>query len=264
MSVLVSDDADPAIARLGRAKMKSVEGRDRQDPQVVIRAILDGVVAGTFVPGQRLIESELAAELKVAPARVGEAVRILLRDGVLEQRMQRGTHIRRLDRADIVEITAATQHTLIASMVYLARKVASGEVAKTKVRGSLAPKRDRIVHSARNQLAHSLLGALRDYHERALELLGNDFMAYMIERVRAEHFHAEYLRAIREGTDLKIVGETYRALTRAVIAGDADLTSEQITRQAAWNLNAISPFEELPGYLTGRRRSKHLRNNKTP
>jgi DNA-binding GntR family transcriptional regulator len=185
-----------------------------------------------------------------------------LRDGVLERRMQRGTHIRRLDRADIIGITAATQHTLMASMVYLARKVASGEAAKTKVRDSLVPKRDQILHSARKQLAHSLLGALRDYHDSVLSLLGNDFMSYMIERVRAEHFHAEYLRAIREGTDLKVVGETYRVLTRAVIAGDANLTSETITRQAAWNLDAIAPLEELPGYLTGIKRGLHLGNNR--
>ncbi len=262
MNVAHLNNADLVTVR--RAKRKTAEGGDRQDPQFVIQAILNGLVTGALVPGQRLIEYELASGLKVAPSCVREAVRILLRDGVLERRMQRGTHIRRLDRADIIGITAATQHTLIASMVYLARKVASGETAKTKVRDSLVPKRDQIVHSARNQLAHSLLGALRDYHDRVLGLLGNDFMTYMIERVRAEHFHAEYLRAIREGTDLKIVGETYRVLTRAVIAGDANLTSETITRQAAWNLDAISPLEELPGYLTGMKRGLHLANIKPP
>ena len=79
---------------------------ERSDSAVdrVIVAIKDGIHIGRFVPGQRLIETELTAEFGVSRGSVREALRRLYAEGVVQWERFRGASVLRMSRHQIVEL----------------------------------------------------------------------------------------------------------------------------------------------------------------
>jgi DNA-binding GntR family transcriptional regulator len=69
---------------------------------LVLTTLLDGIRQGRFVPGQRLIAGEVAAELGVSRAPVREALHVLAGEGVVELMPNQGARIVRLTAADLV------------------------------------------------------------------------------------------------------------------------------------------------------------------
>jgi DNA-binding GntR family transcriptional regulator len=76
----------------------------------LVESIVDGVMAGQYVQGQRLIAADLAEQFGVSRAPVREALHVLAGEGVVELLPNRGARIRRLsilDRLDFLEFTEA-------------------------------------------------------------------------------------------------------------------------------------------------------------
>jgi DNA-binding GntR family transcriptional regulator len=72
----------------------------------VYRQILDRVQRGDLLPGVRVRDTALAAQLGVSRTPVREALLRLARDGVLESSMGRGFRVRPLDPAELRDIGA--------------------------------------------------------------------------------------------------------------------------------------------------------------
>jgi DNA-binding GntR family transcriptional regulator len=72
----------------------------------VYRQILDRVQRGDLLPGVRVRDTTLAAQLGVSRTPVREALLRLAREGVLESSMGRGFRVRPLDPAELREIGA--------------------------------------------------------------------------------------------------------------------------------------------------------------
>src|SRR6185437_13146882 len=73
--------------------MSALEGmvvRRSTTAQQVANGLADRILAGAFTPGDRLRESAIAAELKVARNTVREAVRILELSGLVRYEVNRG------------------------------------------------------------------------------------------------------------------------------------------------------------------------------
>jgi DNA-binding GntR family transcriptional regulator len=66
----------------------------------VVEAILDGIRAGRYVPGQKLIEADLTHDLEVSRGPVREALKRLSAEGVITLTRHRGAYIRALTRAE--------------------------------------------------------------------------------------------------------------------------------------------------------------------
>jgi DNA-binding GntR family transcriptional regulator len=66
--------------------------------------ILDGIERGEFVPGERLVESQLARQLRTSQAPVREAIRDLVSAGFLVREPHRGAIVRLLTDEDLHEI----------------------------------------------------------------------------------------------------------------------------------------------------------------
>jgi DNA-binding GntR family transcriptional regulator len=68
--------------------------------------ILDRIESGEFLPGERLVESQLAAQLGISQAPVREAIRDLVSAGFLEREPHKGAIVRMLSDEDLREIYA--------------------------------------------------------------------------------------------------------------------------------------------------------------
>ena len=93
--------ASPAVADTAD---EDVSSTDR-----VVNHITAGVLAGRYVPGQRLVESDLTRALRVSRGPVREAFRRLDALGILSRTMHRGACVRTLSRAEAVDLMIAIE-----------------------------------------------------------------------------------------------------------------------------------------------------------
>ncbi len=88
----------------GHPTATNAEGTRVSSPDHVADALLDGIRSGRYVPGQRLIEADLTAELGVSRGPVREALKRLAAEGVVRLIPHRGAYIRRLTRREVMDI----------------------------------------------------------------------------------------------------------------------------------------------------------------
>lgn len=74
-------------------------GRDSSDR--VLRTIIEGLLAGRYQPGQRVVARQLAEELEVSIVPVREAIHILAGEGVIDLTARKGARIRGMDRDEV-------------------------------------------------------------------------------------------------------------------------------------------------------------------
>lgn len=72
----------------------------------VYQQIRQAIASGTLMPGQRVIETKLAATLNVSRTPVREAIQRLEAEGVLSHSPRQGLIVRQLDYQEIVELYA--------------------------------------------------------------------------------------------------------------------------------------------------------------
>ena len=70
----------------------------------VVETILQRLLSGLFVPGQRLVEVELASQCGVSRGSVREAFKRLSAQGVITLSPHRGACIRQLTRQEVIDI----------------------------------------------------------------------------------------------------------------------------------------------------------------
>jgi DNA-binding GntR family transcriptional regulator len=96
MSNLIHLNSEPA---------EGINGINRQVlSDQVKQYILDSIESGQLVPGERLVESQLARHLHISQAPVREAIRDLVSSGFLVREPHKGTVVRLLTDDDMREI----------------------------------------------------------------------------------------------------------------------------------------------------------------
>src|SRR5215475_5312154 len=81
--------------------------RPRNLAEQVANAIVDSIAGGVLRSGQRLVETELAAQLQVSRVPLRESLKMLEAQGILESEPHRGTRVAELDEAKIDHICEA-------------------------------------------------------------------------------------------------------------------------------------------------------------
>src|SRR3970282_2757856 len=73
-------------------------------PEQIAARLSDRIVAGTYAPGQRIMEQAVAAEFAVSRGPVREALRLLEKDGLVTILPRRGAQVTNLSIAEVKEI----------------------------------------------------------------------------------------------------------------------------------------------------------------
>ncbi|MEK6593001.1 MAG: GntR family transcriptional regulator [Pseudomonadota bacterium] len=73
-------------------------------PEQIATRLSDRIVAGTYAPGQRIMEQTVAAEFAVSRGPVREALRLLEKDGLVTILPRRGAQVTNLSIAEVKEI----------------------------------------------------------------------------------------------------------------------------------------------------------------
>lgn len=191
----------------------------------VADAIVDAIATGELLPGQRLIETDLAATLEVSRVPVREAVKTLEAQGILRSLPHRGAHVVPLDDARIDSICEAR---LALERLALPAAVAAFGAAPARLRELDAP----IAHMetlTRSRARLELCKADLAFHRAFIQASGNDIVALLWEAL-ARHVLIVFGREIRQ-EPLKVrLAAHHRELRQLFAKGDAAGLAAELER----------------------------------
>lgn len=181
--------------------------------RVVSTAIRQALATGDMVPGQRLVEQELADSLHATRSAVREALQDLAAEGLVELVPRRGARVR------IVSVDEA---------MLIAECRAALEALCARRAAELAPRDDRlglreIGTRMRQAVAEGnldLYSALnRELHGSIAHMSGQVVAAGLLDRLKGQMVRYQFRLALRPGRPAQSLPE-HLAIIEAVVSGD--------------------------------------------
>jgi DNA-binding GntR family transcriptional regulator len=199
---------------------------------------------GEFMPGVRLVESELAARYDTTRGAVREALVQLENEGLILRPRNRSASVRPVTPAEAVEITEvrAVIEGLCAAKAAVAATEADHEELRALMRqmGNAVKRGDMVADSKISDLMHA----------KIREIGGQGAANRILERLRYQDVRYQFHVSLLPGRLVKGANEHFDII-EAVIAGDA-VAAEQITRDHFSSvIAALRQLEELKSLHAG-------------
>jgi DNA-binding GntR family transcriptional regulator len=193
--------------------------------QAVIDAITEGVKEGRYAPGQRLVEADLTRELGVSRGPLREALGRLVAEGVVENEPYRGAVVRKLTRADVVDL-------------FQIREVLEGEAARLAAlaidegdhRRRMLASLEALATFKRRPDTIAYMDENTRFHELVVELSGNKLLARLIGQLQVHAFRLLLRRLISESSAVADSIQEHEAVAEAILAGDGRAAEREMRR----------------------------------
>lgn len=181
--------------------------------QHVIGSLRGSILSGDMVPGQRLVEAELAEMLGVTRASVRAALIDLSAEGLVERIPNRGARVRVVPVAEAVAITECRM-VLEGLCAAKAAEVATGtEIERLSALGermsAAAAEGEPLKYSALNRELHALIH----------EISGQAVAAELLQRLNAQIVRHQFRLSLRPGRTHVSLPE-HLAIIEAIAARD--------------------------------------------
>jgi DNA-binding GntR family transcriptional regulator len=206
-----------AVRQARGAQIRAINADDAQQissSDRVVDYVISGILNGRFVPGQRLVEADLARALHVSRGPVREAFRRLDALGAITGTMHRGACVRALTRTELIDFLAAIE-PIAGFIAYIAaervgRLKRAGEIAA--IEKMLQPYRDGVEDPG------DLLGQRRQFYDSLMEIGGNSQVSSLQPTVRI-HLVRLQIQSYLGPEDRTRHLEDYARVAKAVLAG---------------------------------------------
>lgn len=205
-------------------------------PNKVYSGVLQGLYEGRFVPGQRLVESDLSRTYQVSRNSVREALSRLEAERVISLSPHRGAQIRLLTRHEASGILA-----IVELMVGLAARLAAVNIKRAKAEKRFESILVTLLSFEKQSDSLDFLRARNAFYRELVETGGNEELMRVMPSMHVHLLRVQFRRFYpvpeREGF------REYERIGKAVMAGDAkraELAARAHVRRIADNL------EELP------------------
>ncbi|MBA2963777.1 MULTISPECIES: GntR family transcriptional regulator [Ramlibacter] len=194
----------------------------------VYRRLLDAISEGSLAPGQRITQEEIAQQLAVSRQPVLQALRLLKKDGFVQDAPGRGLLVAPLD-ADWTQAVYQVRGALDA----LAARLAAQARYRLDPRLLEAGRK-----AARGRNVKAMIDADLAFHDAIYAASGNPLIA------QSAHQHWRHLRRVmgavlQQSRQRETVWDEHEAIARAIAAGDADRAAQSMQQhgqRAAENL----------------------------
>ena len=196
----------------------------------VYRALLDAISSGSLAPGDRLTQEDIAERLAVSRQPVLQALRLLKRDGLVQDAPGRGLLVTPLDPAGIAQV-----YEVRGALDALAARLAAER------RAVLDPKLvDQGRRAARGKDIDAMIDADVAFHNALYAASGNPLIG------RSAQLHWVHLRRVmgavlQHARQREAIWDEHAAIAAAIAEGDAERAThliDQHGRQASENLLA--------------------------
>ncbi len=178
-------------------------------------AIVSGIASGALLPGQRLVESELASTLRMSRVPLREALKILETQGIVESTPHRGTYIPVLDELRIDRICEAR--------VALERLALPDAVENYRRAPERLAQLDQIIAAMERAAADldwmEVSQADLRFHREICRTSGNAIVLTLWESL-ARHVLIVFGHEIRDEKEAEAMGPHHRRLRALIAAGE--------------------------------------------
>ncbi|WP_307364600.1 GntR family transcriptional regulator [Microbacterium murale] len=179
----------------------------------------DDIVLGRRPPGSRLVERDLATELRVSRLPVREAIRALVNEGIVVARPRSWAIVREFtlrDVRDFAEVRAA-----IETEVFILATERHDHEGIEQLR-LLVEREERAASAGDGDVARGLSGA---FHEHMVVLAGNDMLSEL-----ASIYATRLKWVFGQHGDLEAMAAEHRRLYEAILARDVELVKTLVVR----------------------------------
>lgn len=201
-----------------RSNMNSLKQEKKRLSRVetVAHSILENIRNGNYVPGQRLVEADLTAEMGISRGPLREALRLLAAGGIIELIPNRGAIIRKIYPADIKE--------RLALIDVLGTLVLKNNVMNDMIKTDLS----QLING---EVADhpSLLIRISDFYIYLAKNNNNQILEDMIQRLNIACF-ARYMVPVKQ-TDHTALWQQFKAIGAALTNGRKD---EALKTHSKW------------------------------
>lgn len=223
---------------MGHEEVRLAAGAPSAETAVdrVARAIIEGIRAGRYAPGQRLIEADLTRDLSVSRGPVREATRRLAAEGLLETMPHRGVAVRRLSRADVAAVYRVREVLEgLAARLAAERVRAAGPRVAASLRGgpACAPGADPAAYPDHNAR----------FHAEIVRLADNPFLEAQIAALRLPLLRLQF-RIVLNPETIGISSAGHRAVADAILAGDGTGADRAMRRHVRSSAKAIATLPD--------------------
>lgn len=175
----------------------------------VTRILRDDIILGRRMPGSRLVERDIAAELHVSRLPVREAIRTLVSEGVVIARPRTWAVVREFTHRDIRDFAEVRE--AIETLIFVFAAERHDEAGIARIRDAY----ERELAAAHADDSEAARIAAAEFHEIAVEIAGNEMLGELI---------AVFLTRLRwlfgQHEDLLAMADEHRVILEAMTARD--------------------------------------------
>lgn len=190
----------------------------------VFHGIVQGLAQQRFVPGQRLVEVDLATQFGVSRASVREALQRLAAQGLIELHRNKGAAIRTLSAQETLEVLDVAERMTGLLARSAARAIAAG-APRAPIQDALA----RLREADHSQDPDAFASARRGLYRTLLATSGSRELRRLLPSIHMPIVYAQH----RPATLQQVRMHDYQAMCQAILKGDeqaADVAGMQHVR----------------------------------
>lgn len=174
------------------------------------------IVTGALVPGQRIVERDIAQQLGVSRLPVREAIRMLEAEHVVEMIPRRGVVVRRLKKRDVEELFDAREALEVLAVQQAAQRATDAELRRLSRIAETGTK------AARAGDDRKAAASQERFHDEILQLSHNQLLLEMLGPLQARlHW------LFRQGGDAQRLCNEHRKLAEAIATRDPELAGKE-------------------------------------
>lgn len=194
-------------------------------PRTVLREhikerIIERIMDGTYPPGARIVELQIAQELGVSQAPVREALRDLAAMRFIETVPHRGARVRHVTVEDLGEI-----YPVRAALEEVAGRTAAPRMTDDLLR-ELSTELESMHEAATAGDVYQQLSHDARFHELIIEAAGNRTLLDVWRSLRVEA--RALVSVIKSDSDLSTIAEKHRSILDALRARNAELAAKEM------------------------------------
>lgn len=220
-------------------KPKTSYSKPRRDRgEWVAEHLRTGVFIGRYVPGQRLVEADLTAELGVSRNLLRETFRQLSAEGLIEIIPNRGALVRRLSIVEAMEL-----FTIRMELESLAARLAAQNCADRQARGQFEKEIGEIWSDEQRASTTEYIAENQRFHTAMFRASGNHQLNKLNNQLQLSLIMAQIMPSLTLDV-INISLCEHRKIAEAILSGDverADQTSRAHLARARDMVESMPP-----------------------
>ena len=183
---------------------------------VVFNTLRDAILTGKLVPGERLMENQLADKLGVSRTPVREALRMLELENLVELVPRKGAQVLDMSEKDITNILEVRS-----ALEGLATSVACKKMTKEDLQQLKNLEVDFEKAVADNDVEH-FVDIDEDFHDLIFAATENDKLINIFRNLRIQLYRYRMAQAKNNETSMSTIVAHHRSIIRAIENRDAE------------------------------------------